>query len=114
MMMKEAMSTKNEELMEDLEIEEYNEARHKLEEGIFVGGELVKDVRFADDQGMLASTEGGLQEMMDSLTKVAEKYDMKINVKKTKVMKITRQGGGHMNITINGQKVEQVSKFKYL
>ena len=38
---------------------------------------------------------------------------MKINVNKTKVMKVSRNGG-LINIKIDGQKVEQVSKFKYL
>ena len=38
---------------------------------------------------------------------------MKINVKKTKVMKISKNGGT-INIMIDGQKVEQVNKFKYL
>ena len=38
---------------------------------------------------------------------------MKINVNKTKVMKVSRNGGV-INISIDGQRVEQVSKFKYL
>ena len=37
----------------------------EIEEGIKVGGNLVKDVRFADDQGMTAASEGGLQKLMD-------------------------------------------------
>ena len=37
------------------------EAMDGLEEGISVGGELIRDVRFADDQAMLGSTERGLQ-----------------------------------------------------
>ena len=38
---------------------------------------------------------------------------MKINVKKSKVMKISKNGGT-MNIMIDFKKVEQVNKFKYL
>jgi hypothetical protein len=37
---------------------------------------------------------------------------MKINIKKTKVMKVSR--GGDVNITINGVKIEQVKSLKYL
>ena len=44
----------------------------------------------------------------------AKSYDMKINVKKTKVMKVSRKGEGIVNILIKGQKVEQVATFKYL
>src|SRR6476469_8097283 len=43
------------------------EALEVVEEGIRVGGELIKDVKYADDQGMVANTEAGLQSLMDSL-----------------------------------------------
>jgi len=39
---------------------------------------------------------------------VTQKYGMKINVKKTKVMCIARQGGRKVKILLDGQKVEQV------
>ena len=51
-----------------------------MEEGIRVGGELIKDVKYADDQGMLANTEAGLQSLMDSLNTTAKHYDIKINI----------------------------------
>jgi hypothetical protein len=85
-----------------------------IEEGVKVGGRLVKEVRFADDQGITSSTEVGLQKLMDGLVSAAKDYNMKVNVKKTKVMKVGRKDGAAMNIFIEGGKVEQVSKFKYL
>ena len=33
----------------------------EIEEGIKVGGKIVRDELFADDQGMVAGSEGGLQ-----------------------------------------------------
>ncbi|CAF0810481.1 unnamed protein product [Didymodactylos carnosus] len=90
------------------------EAMDDVSAGIKVEGELLKDVRFADDQPMVASSEEDLQKLMDSLVKSKEKFDMKINVKKTKTMVISRQGGKLVNIIINGQTVEQVTKFRYL
>jgi hypothetical protein len=89
------------------------EAMEESEEGVKVGGYLLRDVRFADDQGMVANTEKGLQKIMDRLNDTAKAFDMKINVDKTKVMKVSRNGG-EINISIDEQKVEQVSKFKYL
>ena len=74
---------------------------------------VIYDVRFADDQGMIASSETGLQKIMNALNNTATKYDMKINIKKTKVMRVSRVGG-KVNITINGVKIEQVKSFKYL
>jgi hypothetical protein len=90
------------------------EAMEGMDEGIVVGGKMVQDVRFADDQGMVANSEMGLQRMMDRLVDVAKDYNMKINVKKTKVMKVSRKGGGKVELIVEGQKVEQVTKFKYL
>ena len=95
------------------------EAMEDVEEGVRVGGELLKDVKFADDQGMVAQTEKGLQTIMDALSKTGKEYDMKINVKKTKVMRVCRngskrEGSNSINILIEGQLVEQVNQFRYL
>src|SRR6218665_2362242 len=60
------------------------DAMEEIEEGIKVGGKRVKDVRFADDQGMVSGSEGGLQKLMDRLNRTAKEYDMKVNIKKTK------------------------------
>src|SRR2546426_6684274 len=70
------------------------EAMEDIDEGVMVGGKLLKDVRFADDQGMVADSEDGLQKLMEGLVKAATSYDMKINVKKTKVMRVSRKGEG--------------------
>ena len=52
-----------------------------VNEGIRVGGHLIKTVRFADDQVTLASSVKGLQRMMGKMQENAVEYDMKINVK---------------------------------
>ena len=45
------------------------DAMEEMEEGVKVGGNLLSDVRFADDQGMVADSELGLQRLMDGLVK---------------------------------------------
>src|SRR6476661_965708 len=90
------------------------EALENVEGGIRVGGELIKDVKYADDQGIVANSEAGLQSLMDSLNTTAKHYGMKINIKKTTAMVVSRNGGERVNITVDGQSVEQVSKFRYL
>ena len=60
------------------------------EEGVRDGGELLKDVKFADDQGMVAQSEKGLQTIMNLLRKTGKRFDMKINVKETKVMRFNQ------------------------
>jgi len=54
---------------------------------------LLQDVRFADDQGMVANIEKRLQKITDRVNDTAKAYDLKINVDKTKVMKVSRTGG---------------------
>src|SRR5580693_9893267 len=52
---------------------------------------------------------------MDALATTAKKYDMKINIKKTKTMLVSKSNiGGTVSIVIDGQLVEQVNKFQYL
>ena len=95
------------------------EAMEDLEEGVRVGGELLKDVKFADDQAMVAQSENDLQKLMDVLSKTGKRYDMKINVMKTKVMRVCRngsdqEGGNVLKIMIDGEVIEQVKHFRYL
>jgi hypothetical protein len=90
------------------------EALEEVNQGIKVGGQLIKTIRFADDKAVTASSQRGLQQLMDNVDRVTQDYGMKINVKKTKVMCIARKTGGKVCITIDGQKVEQVSQFRYL
>src|SRR5688572_26839360 len=66
------------------------ETLEDMEEGIKVGGRMVKALRFADDQAMMASSQEGLQRMMDRLNTISIDYEMKINTKKTKIMKISK------------------------
>ena len=89
-------------------------AMEDIDEGVKVGGKLLRDIRFADDQAVVADSEKGLQEIMDKLVEVGRKYDMEINVKKTKTMRMSKRDGSVVNIVIEGRNVEQVKKFRYL
>ena len=52
---------------------------------------------------------------MDGLDETAGKYDMKMNINKTKTMVVLKKEDRvTVTITIKGQKIEQVNKFKYL
>ena len=46
-----------------------SEALDGTEEGVVVGGNLLKDIRFADDQAVIASREEGLQKLMGKVAK---------------------------------------------
>jgi len=51
--------------------------------------------------------------LMDNVSRVTQEYGMKINVKKTKAMCISRQGKTKVKIYIDGQLLEQVQQFRY-
>ena len=69
------------------------EAFIHMKDGIIVGGRTVNSVRFADDKAIVSHSEEGLQRLMDSLVTTGEDFGIRINITKTKVMKVTRSGG---------------------
>ena len=50
-------------------------------------------MKYADDQGMVTNTEAGLQSLMESLSAAARHCDVRISIKKTKAMVVSRNGG---------------------
>ena len=51
---------------------------------------------------------------MDALQDTSEKYNMRINTKKTKIMRMSTVEGRTMKITVNGQNPERVKQFCYI
>ena len=91
------------------------DALSSVNEGIRVGGHLIKTVRFADDQATLASSVKGLQLMMGKMLESVGEYDMKINIKKTKVKKICKRPGEEFTIFLEGRQLSQeLLHFNYL
>src|SRR6218665_1589743 len=81
---------------------------------IFLGTVLViKALRFADDQSMLAGSESDLRRMMDRLNMVSVNYNMKINTKKTKVMRVSKRSESALKIDA-GEIIQQVKEFCYM
>src|SRR5437867_5232738 len=62
----------------------------------------------------MAGIEMGLQRLMNNLNDTARNFGMKINVQKTKTMVVRWDGGGVVNIAVDGLRIEQVKSFKYL
>jgi len=66
---------------------------------------------------MVSHTVRGLQVIMDAMQDTSEKYNMRINTKKTKSMRRSTVEGRTMKITVNehiGQNLERVKQFCYL
>ena len=63
---------------------------------------------------MVSHTVRGLKVIMDALQDTSEKYNMRINTKKTKIMRMSTIDGRTMKITVNRQNLETVKQFCYL
>jgi len=63
---------------------------------------------------IFASTERRLQKLMGKLKETVKKFSVKINDHKTKTTVVCRDGEGAINITIDGQRIEQVKRFKHV
>lgn len=83
--------------------------------GILINGKFINNVRYADDTTLLASSISGLQKLTDELTYVSESYGLKINIKKTKYMVVSRKNAqNNTTLKINNIEIERVKNFKYL
>jgi len=84
-----------------------------FEGGFKIGGRLVTNLRYADDIVLIASNEKELQEIVTRLHWAACEMSMKINVKKTEVMKVD-DDLTPIKVTVAGVYLRQVHSFKNL
>ena len=83
--------------------------------GVVIGGVNINNLRYADDTGLLAIDSGKLQDLINTVNEKGKAYGMSINIKKTKVMVVTKKEvTPKAKITIEGRAIEQVKKFIYL
>ena len=79
---------------------------------VSIGSRTITNLRFADDIDGLAG-EGELANLVERLDKASTAYGMEISAEKTKLM-TNNTSGINTKITVNGQKLETVTSFKYL
>ena len=80
---------------------------------VSIGGRTITNLRFADDIDGLAGDEQELADLVSRLDYTSASYGMEISAEKTKLM-TKNTNGINKKITVNGQRLETVSKFKYL
>ena len=75
----------------------------------------MNNLRYEDDTELLATDSVKLQDLINMVNERGRDYGMSINIKKTKVMVVTKkQVTPNAKITIEGRAIEQVKKFIYL
>jgi len=84
------------------------------EKGVRFSGNKRTNLRYTDDAVLVAETRKALQRMMDKLNESCKVYGMAINVKKTKVMVVSRTGKEMCSIVLDNKILEQVDRYKYL
>lgn len=84
--------------------------------GVLVGSKRVKLLAFADDIVLLASEPQTLQRMINSLCNYTQLWNLKINMKKSKII-VFRNGGRPAKREkwfCHNEVVETVNEYKYL
>lgn len=73
----------------------------------------IRDLRYADDTALLATTPTGLENLILSVKDHSEQKGLHLNVKKTKIMD-TDKCKNQAVIKIDGEEIERVNNFEYL
>ena len=83
--------------------------------GVNIGGKNITNLRYADDTALIAESAQGLQLIVDVVKSESLKRGLKMNIKKTKTMVISRDPENpKVDINVDGNTLEQVEIFKYL
>ncbi|MCP4271470.1 MAG: hypothetical protein GY781_05805, partial [Gammaproteobacteria bacterium] len=69
---------------------------------------------FADDSVLLSDDEWELQGLVSMFGAVCKKWNLKVNVGKSKVMVFERGAATDCEVRLNGQVMANVSSFKYM
>ena len=97
----------------NLYLENMRETLHNFESTISIGGRIISNLRFADDIDLMGGSNDELQELKDRLSNSAREYGMEISSDKSKVM-VNSGDNTTVQISMNGQQLEEVMAFKYL
>ena len=91
---------------------EYTMRNAGLEEaqaGIKIAGRNINNLRYADDTTLMAESEEELKGLLRNLKEESEKFGLKLNIQKTKIMAL----GPITSWEIDGETVEPVSDFVF-
>lgn len=92
----------------------FREALYGRNEGVKIGGEIINNIRYADDTAIIAESMEDLQRLLDRVFEVSQRWGININIKKTKWMAVGKIHIDPIPIIINGHNIELVTHFRYL
>ena len=74
--------------------------RGKLERGLSCGGEVIEELRYADDTTLLETIEKEIQLILDNVKQESEQVGLYLNVTKTKMMVVG--GSNDSDLRVDG------------
>ena len=87
-----------------------NAGLEEAQAGIKIVGRNINNLRYTDDNTLMAESEEELKSLLMKVKEESEKVDLKLNIQKTKIMAF----GPITSWEINGETVETVSDFIFL
>ena len=84
-----------------------NAGLHEVQAGIKIAGRNINNLRYADDNTLMAESEEKLKSLLMKVKKESEKAGLKLNIQKTKIMLF----GPITSWQIDGETVETVADF---
>ena len=81
----------------------------KAQAGIKIAGRNIKNLRYADDNTLMAEREEELKSLLMKVKEESEKVDLKLHIQKMKIM----ASGPITSWEIDGETVETVSDFLF-
>ena len=86
-----------------------NTGLEETQAGIKIAGRNISNLRYADDTTLMAESEEELKILLMKVKEESEKVDLKLNIKKTKIM----ASGPITSWEIDGDIVETVSRLYF-
>ena len=83
--------------------------------GCKIGGMNINNLRYADDTALIAENKEDLENLIRKVKEYSSKVGLEMNVKKTKVMVVSRDNvAPQVQMQIGSDSIEQVEKYVYL
>ena len=89
------------------------ETRHNHDTSILIGGVPVCNLQFSDDSDLTGGSDGELQDLTNRLVGREAVYGTAVSTEKSKIMTNSTENVS-TDISMNGQKLEEVTSSKYL
>ena len=86
----------------------------RLEKYQGMSAQTIEDVEYADDACLIAECLLRITELLEAVSKEGEKFGLKINTAKTKIMTISKHETNQLAVKLGQEDIEIVRKFVYL